>query len=129
VGIVTASAFEYRLKLTRDPTDDTSSVAFKSWLFRAQPTAEPTDYIYATVIIAEEVPDINGTAYIMDCAGERDRLAALRKHRNLARWEQGHSSNNVILEDFELKYYNLSHGEDGRMGFNSSCLLKMKVVN
>jgi hypothetical protein len=129
VGIVTASAFEYRLKLTRDPTDDTKGLTFRSWLFRAQPTAEPTDYIYATVIIAEEVPDINGVAYIMDTHEERDHLTQLRRSRSLARWEQGHASNNVILEDFELVYKNLSQGEEGRNGFNSSCLLKMKVVN
>jgi hypothetical protein len=129
LGIVAAAAFEFRLVLRRDTVDPTKGLTFRSWLFRSQPTAEPTDYIYATILIADVIDDVNGVPQVMNPYEEKQFLTDLRRSRSLAKWQQGSISHNVFLEDFELDYKSLMDDSQGFTDYNGSCLLKMKVVN
>lgn len=129
LGIVPATSFEFRLKLTRDPVDNTSGLVFRSWLLRAQVTAEPTDYIFATVLIADTVEDLSGVPQTMNPYETLQFLSNMRRHRLLGRWQQNVISYNVFLEDFELDYKRLMEADAGHKDYNGSCLLKMKVVN
>lgn len=130
LGAVRAATTEFRLKLTRDGTNPLLAHMFKSWLFRVQPTAEPTDYIYATILLADVIENLDGQDVILDTYAELDFLAMVRRARSLLRWEQQEvRSNNVFLEDIDLIYHSLASGMEGKVGYNGSALLKMKVVN
>lgn len=129
LGIVKATSFSFRIVLNRNALDDTEGLELHSWTFRAQPTAEPTDYIFATIFIAPVVEDVNGDPRDMNAKLELDHLRILRRERQIAKWQMSGLSYNVFLEDFQMMFKSTMNNEQGHEGPNVSCLLKMKVIN
>lgn len=128
LGNFSAARTEFRIMLHRNEMDPTIGLTFNSWIFQVQPTAEPTDYIYATILIADMIEDLSGTDKEMIPYEELAYLSNLRRRRVVTTWQQSKLSYTVFLEDFKLSYKSLMREAEGHKDYNGSCLLKMKVV-
>lgn len=128
LGEVSAQTFEIRIVVSR-AVDPTMAPELLSWLLRVQPQPEVTRMIYATVLIAPEITSLDGLPLTYDTAAERRFLESSHASKNVVTWQQGDTSESVILENYKWDPDRLNYYPDGPRGDNVSCVLKLKVVS
>jgi hypothetical protein len=129
IGELTATGFEFRVKLLRSSTDNTQGPCLLSWLFRSQPRSEVTNIILATIRLAPMLGLLNGTDVAVDVYEEIDFLERLHSSKEVTTWEQSGRIYSVIVDDFTGSFVSLINNQDGLgLSANSSVTLKLKRI-
>jgi hypothetical protein len=127
LGELSTAAFEIRIRLIKDDIMDLGH-RFLSWLLRVQPRSEPSMFIFATLLMADEIETNEGTAQYYDTHEEYEHILNLWQTRAITSWQQPQRAWSVFIDDFDIDVKELLSGRDGHEGYNSSILVKMKVV-
>ncbi len=128
LGVVSAQTFQIRIAINRDPMDATMGPELLSWLLRVQPQPKITRLIYATILLAPEVTSLTDSILTYDTVAEREFIQTLHASKEVTTWQQGKTSESVIVENFKYDPNRLIYFPDGSSGDNSSCILKLKVA-
>lgn len=129
IGELTATGFEFRVKLARSAADNTQGPCLLSWLFRSQPRSEVTYTILATIRLAPFLQTLNGTDVPVDVYSEIDYLERLHTSKEVTTWEQSGRIYSVIVDEFTAPFVSLINNQDGLgLTANSSVTLKLKRI-
>lgn len=128
LGELSATNFEFRIRLIRDPVELDQGQRFLSWLFRSQVRARASSLILATILIAPETDTLTDAGASMVTHRERAHIHQIWESQQLTTWQEGDRAWSVFLEDYDAKVHRLLTGQGGHFGTNTSVFLKMKKV-
>lgn len=116
--------FSLRTTLTRGTTTQGPTVS--STLIVAYVAAQPSMNIFATILLNEEVVGVSTAHQHMKPSDERAFLKSLWQNRILTSFQQGGTTAQVIIEDFEWNPESPCETQPGE--WNGSLTLKMKEI-
>jgi hypothetical protein len=125
--------FEVRLTLLRDGSATTTGPTLTRWTLKSSPGAidGPAEIITAP-FMRHQVLDVLGREEYMDVQVERDLIKALRESQEKVVYQEGTSSYDVLVMDYEWIPYHFAPGNEGIGTYgdsNGTMVTQLKRLN
>lgn len=132
MAFTSGERFEVRFVLTRDAITTTGPTITR-WTLKASPGAidGPAEIITAPFLLHQTV-DVLGREETLDVQYERDSIKVLRDTQQIVTYQEGTSSYDVVVMDYQWIPYHFAAGDLGRGGYgdvNGTMVTQLKRLN
>ncbi len=118
--------FEIRHVLLRDSTDTTQAPIITRHTLKSQPTANMGEYIILPILLSSD-EKVGSTSQYRDIVEELAFLKGLRRDRQIVPYQEGITTYNVSVEDYEFHPSHLNNLHPPT-GYQGTMIMKLKEV-